>query len=205
MPADPPPISTPARLHWLDGVLGFTQGDRRAIERARQGLRQRPLPAASAELRERARAVTSFNDRSLAALGLALEGDEARAGRELAALEWECVGLSTCPMNNYDAAFHHLAGARWLLAAGDTAQAVRLLRWHESFQGGIEWTGTLIFTPFAHLELARIHEARGAVSEARENYQRFLRSHDAPMPSERHVVEAARQRIARLSGPPGSS
>ena len=124
----------------------------------------------------------------------------ARAGRQLAALEWECAGLWECPLGNYDLAVHHLAGARWLVAAGDTAQAVRLLLWPEAFQGGTAWSGTMALTPLADLELARIHEARGAAAEARERYQRFLRSHDAPMPSERRLIEEARQALARLSG-----
>jgi tetratricopeptide (TPR) repeat protein len=204
LPADPPPIATPARLPWLDGVLAYSKGDRHGIEQARQALRQRSTFSAP-DLQKRARMVTSFNDRSLAALELALKGDSGRAGRQLAALEWECAGIFTCPINNYDLAVHHLAGARWLLAAGDTAQAVRLLLWPEAFQGGPEWNGTLVLTPLADLELARIHEARGAASQARERYQRFLRSHDAPMPSERHLVEDAQQALARLSGPTGSS
>jgi hypothetical protein len=206
LPIAPRSIATRAQLLWLDGILAFTRGDRRGIERARQELRQPSrVPIATPELQERTHAVTSFNDRSLAALELALKGDSGRAGRQLAVLEWECAGLYTCPLSNYDLAVHHLAGARWLLATGDTAQAVRLLLWPEAFQGGAEWAGTFALMPLADLELARIYEARGAASEARERYQRFLRSHDAPMPSERPLIEAARQALARLSGSTRSS
>jgi protein kinase-like protein len=205
LPADPPPIGAPARLRWLDGLLAYSQRDRQGIEQARQALRQHSA-ISPPDRQELARMVTSFNDRSLAALELALKGDSGRAGRQLAALEWECAGLWTCPLGNYDLAVQHLAGARWLLAAGDTAQAVRLLMWPEAFQNGFAgWSGTLALTPLADLELARIYEARGAASEARERYQRFLRNHDAPMPSERPLIEAARQALARLSGSTRSS
>jgi hypothetical protein len=149
--------------------------------------------------------VTVFNDRSLAALDRALAGDSTQAGHALASLEWECAGLWTCGLSNYDLAVHHLASARWLLAAGDTAQAARLLRWHESFQWGGYWNGTLVVTPLAYLELARIEEARGAAAEAREHYEQFLRRYDAPMPSEQHLVEDARQALARLSRAAGAS
>gem|GEM_PF-577710 len=200
MPADPPPITTPARLAWLDGVLAYARGDRQGIAQARRALRQRPMPAAAADVQEIARAVTSFNDRSLAAFDKALAGDRTGAGHALAALEWECVGLWACGVNNYDIAVHHLASARWLLAAGDTAQAARLLRWHEAFQSGSYWNGTLVLTPLAYLESARVEEARGATADAREHYGQFLRRYDAPLSSQRHLVEDARRALDRLSG-----
>jgi hypothetical protein len=204
LPADPPPVSTPARLIWLDGILAYARSDRQGIAQARRALRQRPLPAA-ADGQERARTVRSFNDRSLAAFDRALAGDPAGAGRALAALEWECVGLWNCGLNNYDVAVHHLAGARWLLAAGDTAQAARLLRWHESFQGDSYWNGTLVLVPLASLESGRIEEARGDTAAAREQYRQFLRRYDAPLPSQRRLVEDARRALDRLSSSPSVS
>jgi tRNA A-37 threonylcarbamoyl transferase component Bud32 len=204
LPADPPPVSNPARLIWLDGILAYVRGDRQGIAQARRALRQRPLPVA-ADLQEVARAMRSFNDRSLAAFEKALAGDRTAAGRALAALEWECAGLWTCGVNNYDLAVHHLASARWLLAAGDTAQTARLLRWHESFQRDSYWNGTLVLTPLAYLESARLEEARGDSVEAREHYHQFLRRFDAPLPSQRDLVEDARRALDRLSSSPSAS
>jgi tetratricopeptide (TPR) repeat protein/TolB-like protein len=204
LPAELAAVSTAARLPWLDGLLAYTRGDRQGIAQARRALRQRPLPTA-ADLREAARAKTSFNDRSLAAFDKALAGDRSAAGRALAELEWECAGLWTCGVGNYDLAVHHLASARWLLAAGDTAQAARLLRWHESFQPDSYWNGTLVLTPLAYLESARIEDARGDTAEAREHYRQFLRRYDAPLRSQRHLVEDARQALDRLSSSPSAS
>jgi tetratricopeptide (TPR) repeat protein len=198
LPSDPPPFSAAARLPWLDGVLAFAGNDRQGIERARRALRQRSVPSAP-ELRERAQAVTIFNDRSLAALDRALAGDSTQAGRALASLEWECAGLWACGLGNYDLAVHHLAAARWLRAAGDTVEAIRLLLWHQAFQPDAYWNGTLVVTPLAYLELARIEEARGATSEAREHYRQFLRRYDTPAPSQRHLVQEAHQALERLS------
>ena len=219
LPADLPPTSPAAyasgtegrararalaRLAWLDGLLAYSQGDRQGIEQARQALRHLST-ISGPDQQNSARVVTSFNDRSLAALELALKGDSVQAGHQLAALEWECAGLWTCGVDNYDLGVHHLAAARWLRAAGDAPEVTRLLLWHQAFQTGSYWNGTLIVTALAYLELARIEVARGAAPSAIEHYRQFLRRYDTPMPSERHLVEEARQALARLSRPDRSS
>jgi hypothetical protein len=105
------------------------------------------------------------------------------------------AGSVSCPVDNYDLAIHHLAGARWLLETGDTVQAARLLLWHQTFQWGPYWSGTLVLAPLAYLELARIEKVRGTVALTHEYYRQFLRRYDRPMPSEEPLVEEARREL----------
>jgi serine/threonine-protein kinase len=183
----------PGQLVWFDGVLAFSERDRAALERARQSLRRSGHPH------------SDVLDRSLAAFGRALGGDRAGAGRELAALEWHCMSRwGTCGdfyPHSPNIAIHRLAAATWLLEAGDTSQASRLLTWHER---GIvqEWEGSLTYgvAPLAYLTRARIEEAQRDTRSATEHYRLFLQSYDLPMPARRHLVDEARAALARLSG-----
>jgi hypothetical protein len=85
-----------------------------------------------------------------------------------------------------------------LLAAGDTAQAVRLLAYYTAVNP--PFGEKLILRPFVSLQLARIEDARGRVDEARRLYREFLIWYDMPVPAHRHLVEEARSALARLSG-----
>ena len=172
-------------LAWLDGLLAFARGDQRGIVRAREDVRADPD--------------SHTLQRSLAAFGRALSGDRKGAGRELAALEWACVNRGVCGAARFSIPVHRLAAGTWLLEAGDTAQAARLLTWHEAAVGA--WTASFTYavTPFAYLSLARIEEAQGNSRSAREHYAQFLRRFDAPMQTQAHLVEEARRAVARLS------
>jgi serine/threonine-protein kinase len=178
------------RLAWLDGVLAFTQRDRKALERARQNVRQTR------------HAHVDRIDRSLAAFGRALTGDRAAAGRELARLEWHCAIV--CKADDEfvtpNIAIHRLAAATWLLEAGDTAQAARLLNWHEATVASWPWSFTYAVTPLAYLILGRIEESQHRTGAAREHYYQFVRRYDSPMPGQRHLVTEAQAALERLSG-----
>jgi hypothetical protein len=184
------PPDAKERLAWLDGILAFRRRDRKGLLAARAALAATHSPPAA------------FNHRSLAAFGRALDGDRADAGRELAAQEWQCANQPSCPLGNYDIAVHHLAAAQWLLEAGDTAQAARLLVWHEAWQGGSYWAGTEVLAGLAYLQRARIEEARGSTRLASEDYQQFLRRYDMPVPAQRHLVEEAKAALARMASEP---
>jgi hypothetical protein len=95
-------------------------------------------------------------------------------------------------------AAHRLSAATWLLEAGDTAQAARVLLWHEARFTAWQWS--LVVRPLAYLVLARIEEARGQTPSAREHYEEFLRLYDSPLPAQQHLVDEARAALARLSG-----
>jgi hypothetical protein len=174
-------------LAWLDGVLAFARGDRIAVEHARSDAKGSGHPQ------------SAVIDRSLAAFGRALRGERAAAGRELAALERECPGGCGDPVTPNIAA-HRLAAATWLLEAGDTAQAARLLIWHEARFDVWQWS--FVTRPLAYLMLARIEEARGHVAAARAHYAQFLRHYDSPMPAQQHLVAEGRAAMSRLAGDP---
>jgi uncharacterized protein HemY len=93
-----------------------------------------------------------------------------------------------------------LVAARWLLEDGDTAQAGRLLTWHEAESSLLESSFTYAVSPLAYLLLARIEDAQGDTRSASEHYQQFLRRYDMPMPAQRHLVDEARAALSRLSG-----
>jgi serine/threonine protein kinase len=176
-------------LAWLDGLLAFSRRDQAALDNARQEVRRSGHPHAN------------VIEQSLAAFGRALAGDRSGAGRALAKLEERWAGPHgfdefTTP----DIGVHRIAAANWLLEAGDTAQASRLLIWHEAAIGGWEWSFTYALTPLAYLMLARIEESRGNVRLARTYYHQFLRRYDSPMTNQRHLVDEARAGLARLSG-----
>jgi hypothetical protein len=182
-------------LAWLEGIHAFTIRDPEALARARRS----------------ARASGSRHgwvvDQSLGAFATALAGRRGEAGRKLAALEWRCsrhwfcggpekpeIWISTL-------AIHRLAAATWLLEAGDTVQAARLLTWHETaWWFGWEWSHTLVVTPLAYLMQARIEDARGDHRLAGDHYRQFLRRYDLPMPAQRHLVDEAQAALARLEG-----
>jgi hypothetical protein len=171
---------------WLDGVLAARRGDRPALSAARAALRQAGPDAA-------------LLDRSLAAFELALGGETRRAGQALAALEWELAErpILGSPRETCLMAFDRLAASRWLLAAGDTAQAARLLTWPEAVD--ISFIAPVL-APLVYLERAQIEEARGQVELARSHYQQFLRRYDLPTARHQHLVREAALALDRLSG-----
>ena len=173
-------------LAWLDGLLAFARQDLKGITQASEDARADP----DAQVLRR----------SLAAFSRALSGDRAAAGRELAALEWACVNRRMCGAPRFSAPIHRLTAGTWLLEAGDTAQAARLLTWHEAAVGA--WTASFTYavTPFAYLTLARIEEAQGKSRSARDHYAQFLRRFDAPMQTQAYLVEEARGAMTRLGG-----
>ena len=115
-------------------------------------------------------------------------------------MEWErAEQLSDGFFAQYLTALDRLAASRWLLEAGDTAQAARLLTWNEAW-GGTSGTVGSMFASHAYLERARIEDARGNVPLAQEYYQEFLLRYDMPTPKQRHLVDEAREALARLSG-----
>jgi serine/threonine-protein kinase len=172
-----------AEVAWLDGLLAIARRDRAALDRARAALRTTGAETAASL------------GRSLA--GLAEPAD----GRALAALERELAervyrGLESHP---YLPAVHRLAAARRLAADGELEQAERLLAWvelpyviHAMTEPSIVATGAVL------LERAALAEARGDRPAARRYLDDFLRRHDRPVASQRHLVARARASLHRL-------
>jgi hypothetical protein len=171
-------------LAWLDGMLAFVNRDPMALDHARGLARQSGYQ------------YLSMVDRSLAAFGRALQGDRTGAGRELAALERECSGGCGGTVTPNIAA-HRFAAGTWLLEAGDTVQAARLLIWHEARFD--RWNWSFVTRPLAYLMLARIEESRGDIASAVKHYRQFLRHYDSPMPAQQHLVSEGRAAVVRLT------
>jgi hypothetical protein len=173
-------------LAWLDGVLAFVRQDSGALDRARSDARRSGRPDAA------------LIDQSLAAFGRALRGERRAAALDLVELERSCLGSYTdlCDWVTPNVAAHRLSAATWLLEAGDTAHAARLLRWHDARFTAWQWS--LVVRPLAYLMLARIEKAQGQLTAAKEHYEQFLRLYDSPEPGQRHLVAEAQTALERM-------
>jgi hypothetical protein len=115
-------------LGWLDGLLELVAGSERWSNPNPpvRGSDESPFGA--------------LLHRSLAAFRLAREGDTATAARELADIEIDLAeqgspaGLGRA--HPFLHGVHRLMSARWLLSAGDTLTARRLLPWYEGVLPG---------------------------------------------------------------------
>jgi hypothetical protein len=141
---------------------------------------------------------------SLQALQLGLVGNNSEASRVLAEREWrdteQSWGNRDYRGHPYVRPVNRLALARWFLASGDTAQAKRMLFWHEihADRRGRSLTAAT-FVPIAYLILGQIEEARGHDEVAREHYHQVVRRYDMPVPALRHVVTEAEAGIGRIA------
>jgi len=182
-------------LAWLDGILAHASGDAAGLARARR------------QVRESGSVDADLLERSLAAFAAELSGDRRAAGRALAALEWESAEHTR--HNDYGRphpffnSVNRLSASRWLLAAGDTVQAARLLNWHEAvfweFQRFLG-PANVVFAAPALFERARIEEASGATSAATADYREFLQRYDLPRGEWAARVEETVGRLRRLTG-----
>jgi TolB-like protein/tetratricopeptide (TPR) repeat protein len=188
-----PPLR--ADLAWLDGVLAAGKGDTAGLVSARAAVRQTAALWAP------------FLDRSLGAFETALRGDQRTAAAQMTALEWELADGS--PWFAFGPRTPHvlmrgidrMAAAGWLLAEGDSAQAIRILGWHRSFP---PLDDKIPLAPLAYLIQAGVEDAQGDTAAARGHYQQFLARYDRPVPAHRHLVAQARAALARLgAAPPG--
>ena len=167
-PGDDPDMV--AERAWLDGVLALAAADPVGLDRAR------------ADLAGSGGAWTGILDRSLAGLARALAGDSVGAATDLVALERESIETSlhsrygaTHPFLN---GVHRLTAARWLLAAGDTLSARRLLPWHEVILPAplfrLQLANQVLATPALRLRQA-LAETAGRDRQA-EEYEMLYRA-----------------------------
>lgn len=200
-----------AELHWLDGILAFVKADLPGIARARH------------ELAATGSASVSLLGSSLDAFYRYASGDHDGGTSALAAAEWDFAerdlpaprragsgkpGVSR--YHPYLSAINRLTAARWVLAGGDTLQAMRLLTWHEAVISGDPIHVRLnaanrVVEPLALLERARLAAALGRLPEAREHYRAFLERYDLPRGYHEAWLGEARAALRRLppdNGPP---
>ncbi len=185
LPADADADAERATLAWLNGLVAVTEGDRRGLTAARAAAQRIRVPAAA------------YIARTLRALALRFGGSAAQLGEALVAADKGEKWDESVEMKPQVLSINRLAEADAFLAAGDTAQAQRLLVWHEADFNGDNLTPQL-FAPLAYYRLARIEQAQGRIGMAREHYRQFLRRYDQPVPSLRPLVEQARSAVATI-------
>ena len=186
-----------AELAWLDGILAHASGDATGLARARR------------QVRESGSAEADLLERSLAAFAVELTGDRRAAARALAAVELESAEHT----RHHEYGRHHpyfnsvnrLSASRWLLVAGDTAQAARLLAWHEA----VLWDAhrflgpaNAVFAAPALFERARIEEASGDTTAAVTDYRAFLERYDLPRGDWAVRVDETKGKLRRWRRPP---
>ncbi len=178
---------------WLEGILAFARHDSTALRTARERL-------ASSSAGEFAPVLI----RSLAAFENATAGNRKAAGDSLAAIETETARLARQfalgQQHPWLPAVHRLFAGRWLLEAGDTARAERLLTFYENiFPSYVQRMNDAnqVLAPFALLERARLAAARGERNTAARLAAFVLERWDATMPALAPFIDEAN----RLSAP----
>jgi TolB-like protein len=180
-----------AEVWWLDGLLAIVEEDEQGLTAALSALRQ--MDAAT----KRATEV------SLQALQLDLAGNTVEAVRLLSEREWSdtdrSFGNEDYRGHPYVRPVNRLVLARWFLASGDTAQAKRMLSYHEVHMDGGRSLAAATIAPIAYLELGQIEEARGHDEIAAGHYHQVVRRYDAAVPALRHVITEAEAGIGRIA------
>ncbi len=185
-----------AELAWLDGIVAYAGRDAAGLARAR--LQVQASHCGDADVL----------DRSLAALAVDLAGDRRGAARALATLEWEGAEH----MRHFRYGRHHpylnavnrLFASRWLLAAGDTAGASRLLPWYDAeFWSDHRFLGVAnqAFAAPALFELAGIEEASGDTAAAVAHYRDFVQRYEMARGDWVGRVQKATRKLRQLSRP----
>ncbi len=178
-------------LAWLDGVLAATRGDAGGIEEARRRVRGLADP------------MGGWLDRSLAGLALDLRGDRAASVAALAQVEGERIDVQPYDQSNfrqpYLTAVNRMVLSRGLAAMGDTAEALRQLRWAEAYLqvSALERARSAI-TGLVDLERARLEAATGQSELAGRHFRQFLRRYDMPVPAHQHLVNEAKAALGQL-------
>jgi tetratricopeptide (TPR) repeat protein len=182
-----------AELAWLDGILAYSVGDASALENAR--IRIQGSGATHA----------AVLDGSLEGFQQAVSGGEPAAARTLEQLELAAGDRRSTAAyagrHPYLSAVNRLSAGRWLLSAGDTTAAARLLEWYHGVPGTSQSFrdvfATFAVLPFVHMEQARIAEARGRMEEAAGYYGQIVRRYDLPSsPGGVRLVEQAEAALA---------
>ena len=165
-----------AELAWLDGMLAYASTDTSALAGARDRLRRSGATHAAAL------------DGSLEGFQQAALGDAPGAARTLERIELDAgerwAAGAYGGRHPYLFAVNRLYAGRWLLAAGDTASATRLLEWYHGIPGTRDsfrdTFAAIAVLPFVVAEQARIAAARGRTEEAADHYRRIVRHYDLP-------------------------
>jgi hypothetical protein len=162
---------------WLDGYRAWLAKDPFTLAEARERLATLPWPEGATSLR---------------AYEAELAGRTREAADSLLAVE-EALGNALAPRG-----LATLDAATWLLAVGDTARAVDLIRWPMAMSGSLSTRlAAAVIGPHAILELARVARARGQDDLARMHYRQLLAGYDLAPSAHHSWIEEARTAIGR--------
>ena len=181
-----------AEVAWLDGVAAAGRGDRQALSQARIALRQAGVSSGSAL------------GRSLAAFESAARGETRDAGEAMARLEWQqaALGAPEFVLHPFAIPLNRIAAARWLVEAGDPAQAERLLTWVDgpySLHPATPYS--VMLTGLVNLQRARIEQSTGRIQRAMRHYGDFVRRYDRPVARHQRLVAEANAALKLISSP----
>src|SRR5262249_28982515 len=124
--------------------------------------------------------------------------------RRLAAVEWRAADWVPNDLTRYDLLISRMSAANWLAAAGRADEAIQLLRAVDS-DGLGKMADTYVAAGPAQAMLGGLLEAGPDMGGAVEASRQAMRRLDLATGSQRDVVDAARQGLARLGrGEPGS-
>jgi len=170
-----------AMLHYMGGVLASSRQDATTLRRTHP------------QLDSFDHRVARDAQQALAAYRLQLRGNVAEAADSLYQVTWRSPWQMV--------SINRLNASRWLLAAGDTARATKLLLSCQQASFRLpEFLENLLLVGHCYLELARIEEARGRDALARKYYWQFLKRYDSPVEAHRQMVEDVRAAYARVGG-----
>jgi hypothetical protein len=157
-------------LDYMQGVLAAARQDSEVLRRA-----DRQLEGIDHRVARTAQ-------RALAAYALQLRGSVAEAADSLYEVTWHPPRRML--------AINRINASRWLLTAGDTARATKLLSscQHSNFMYP-EWDESRLLAGHCYLELARVEEARGRDGLARKYYWQFVKRYDSPVGALRPTVD----------------
>ena len=173
-----------AMLHYTGGVVAASRRDADAVRQAHRQLSAIDHPEARTA------------QRALAAYTLQLQGHVADAADSLYEVTWRRP-----PWRKHMVSINRLNASRWLLAAGDTTRATKLLASCQRASHIIpEFYENLLLAGHCYLELARIEEARDRDGLTRKYYWQFLKRYDSPVEALRPLVEEARAAYERVGG-----
>ncbi|MCK5489979.1 MAG: hypothetical protein KAI98_08315, partial [Gemmatimonadetes bacterium] len=170
-----------AMFYYTGGVLAASRQDANALRQADHQL-------TAIDNREARTA-----QRALAAYALELRGSVAEAADSLHEVTWRPPRRMV--------SINRINASRWLLAAGDTARATKLLSSCQ-FSNFLtpEWDESRLLVGHCYLELARVEEVRGRDGLAREYYWQFLKRYDMPVEALQPLVEEAWAAYERVGG-----
>ena len=122
----------------------------------------------------------------------------------MARLEWQqaAIGAPEFVQHPFAIPLNRIAAARWLVDAGDPAQAERLLTWVDGPYSLHPTTPySVMLAGLVDLQRARIEQRTGRMERAMRHYGDFVRRYDRPVGLHQRLVAEANAALRLMSSP----